>query len=88
MALSVQMQNDARRDGGNDCECARAIRQRHPHNLFSDDKAIPAWAKSSVEALKKLGIVKGIGAGEFNPSAQTTRAEAVNVLMNMLGQSK
>jgi hypothetical protein len=59
-----------------------------PTTSFSDDKAIPAWAKSSIEALKELGIVKGIGAGEFNPSAQTTRAEAVIVLMNMLGQSK
>ncbi|WP_200868594.1 Ig-like domain-containing protein [Paenibacillus sp. FSL H8-0457] len=59
-----------------------------PTTSFSDDKAIPAWAKSSVEALKELGIVKGIGAGEFNPRAQTTRAEAVIVLMNMLGQSK
>ncbi|WP_433941857.1 Ig-like domain-containing protein [Paenibacillus lautus] len=59
-----------------------------PTTSFSDDKAIPDWAKSSVEALKELGIVKGIGAGEFNPSAQTTRAEAVIVLMNMLGQSK
>ncbi|MGG4093635.1 Ig-like domain-containing protein [Paenibacillus lautus] len=59
-----------------------------PTTSFSDDKAIPAWAKSSVEALKELGIVKGIGAGDFNPSAQTTRAEAVIVLMNMLGQSK
>ncbi|MEC0253967.1 Ig-like domain-containing protein [Paenibacillus lautus] len=59
-----------------------------PTTSFSDDKVIPAWAKSSVEALKELGIVKGIGAGDFNPSAQTTRAEAVIVLMNMLGQSK
>ncbi|MHA2856318.1 S-layer homology domain-containing protein, partial [Paenibacillus lautus] len=59
-----------------------------PTTSFSDDKAIPDWAKSSVEALKELGIVKGIGAGEFNPSAQTTRAEAVIVLMNMLGLSK
>ncbi|MGG4106862.1 Ig-like domain-containing protein [Paenibacillus lautus] len=59
-----------------------------PTTSFTDDKAIPAWAKSSVEALKELGIVKGKGADEFNPSAQTTRAEAVIVLMNMLGQSK
>ena len=59
-----------------------------PTTSFSDDKAIPDWTKSSVEALKELGIVKGIDAGEFNPSAQTTRAEAVTVLMNMLGQSK
>ncbi|MFX3631734.1 MAG: Ig-like domain-containing protein [Candidatus Pristimantibacillus sp.] len=55
---------------------------------FADDKAIPSWAKGSVAALKELDIVKGMGANEFNPSAQTTRAEAVIVLMNMLEQSK
>lgn len=55
---------------------------------FADDKAIPVWAKGSVAALKQLDIVKGTGANEFNPSALTTRAEAVIVLMNMLEQSK
>ncbi|MNW53051.1 Endo-1,4-beta-xylanase A precursor [compost metagenome] len=55
---------------------------------FADDKAIPAWAKSIVATLNELGIVKGMGANQFNPSAQTTRAEAVIVLMNMLDQTK
>ncbi len=55
---------------------------------FADDKGTPAWAKSSVAALKELGIVNGIGANEFKPSAQTTRAEAVIDLINMLDQSK
>ncbi|BBI35530.1 S-layer homology domain-containing protein [Cohnella abietis] len=54
---------------------------------FADDKAIPVWAKGSVEALKKLGIVKGTG-NKFNPSAQATRAEVVIILLNMLEQSK
>lgn len=51
---------------------------------FADDKEIPAWAKGSVAALKELGIVNGTGANEFHPSSQTTRAEAVIVLINML----
>ncbi|MNG28247.1 hypothetical protein D3C84_1134840 [compost metagenome] len=55
---------------------------------FADDKVIPAWAKGSVATLKELGIVKGMGTNQFNPSAQTTRAEAVIVLMNMLDQTK
>lgn len=55
---------------------------------FADDKDIPAWAKGPVAALKELGIVNGTGANEFNPGAQTTRAEAVIVLLNMLDPSK
>lgn len=55
---------------------------------FADDKEIPAWAKGSVAALKELGIVNGTGANEFHPSSQTTRAEAVIVLINMLDQTK
>ncbi|GIP51129.1 Ig-like domain-containing protein [Paenibacillus vini] len=55
---------------------------------FADDKGIPAWAKGSVAALKELGIVNGTGANEFHPSSQTTRAEAVIVLINMLDRTK
>ena len=55
---------------------------------FADDKAIPAWVKGSVAALSELGIVKGMGDNKFNSSTQTTRAETVIVLMNMLEQNK
>ncbi|MBQ4901230.1 S-layer homology domain-containing protein [Paenibacillus sp. Marseille-P2973] len=55
---------------------------------FADDKEIPAWAKGSVASLKELGIVNGTGANEFHPSSQTTRAEAVIVLINMLDRTK
>ncbi|WP_341281142.1 S-layer homology domain-containing protein [Paenibacillus sp. FSL H8-0537] len=51
---------------------------------FSDDQLIPVWAKSAVAALKERGVVKGTGANTFNPRAQTTRAEAVVMLLNML----
>ncbi|WP_240418111.1 S-layer homology domain-containing protein, partial [Paenibacillus periandrae] len=51
---------------------------------FSDNKAIPDWAKGAVDAMKKLGIIEGKGANEFAPVGKTTRAEAVTVLLKML----
>ena len=53
---------------------------------FADDKDIPAWAKGAVAAMKKLGIIEGKGTNEFAPRDQTTRAEAVTVLLKMLAQ--
>ncbi|WP_339298666.1 Ig-like domain-containing protein [Paenibacillus sp. FSL R5-0623] len=55
---------------------------------FADDKSIPVWAKTSVEALKELGLVEGMGNNDFKPKAQTTRAEAVVILMNMIDKTK
>ena len=55
---------------------------------FADDKSIPLWAKTSVEALKELGLVEGMGNNDFKPKAQTTRAEAVVILMNMIDKTK
>ncbi|MNW54404.1 Endo-1,4-beta-xylanase A precursor [compost metagenome] len=52
--------------------------------FFSDDKSIPVWAKTSVAALKELGLVEGMGNNNFIPKSPTTRAEAVVLLMNML----
>jgi len=69
---------------------AKALKLSSKENVatsFADDKSIPAWAKGSVAALKELGIINGTGVNKFNPSAQTTRAEAVIILINMLSQS-
>jgi hypothetical protein len=55
---------------------------------FADDQAIPVWAKGAVASLKERGIVNGKGANTFNPRAQTTRAEAVVMLLNMLNLTK
>ncbi|MCR8630956.1 leucine-rich repeat protein [Paenibacillus radicis (ex Xue et al. 2023)] len=53
---------------------------------FADDKDVPEWAKGSVAAMKKQKLVEGRGADEFGPTALTTRAEAVKVLLNMQAQ--
>lgn len=56
---------------------------------FADDQDIPAWAKSGVAYAKQAGIVQGKGDNQFAPQANTTRAEAVTVLLNILAlQSK
>ncbi|WP_405171166.1 Ig-like domain-containing protein [Paenibacillus sp. FSL H8-0280] len=55
---------------------------------FSDEKSIPVWAKTSVAALKELGLVEGMGNNDFKPKSPTTRAEAVVILMNMLDKTK
>ncbi|WP_282936883.1 cadherin-like beta sandwich domain-containing protein [Paenibacillus sp. RC67] len=53
---------------------------------FADDKDVPAWAKGAVAAMKKQQLVEGKGDNEFAPTAPTTRAEAVTVLLKMLAQ--
>ncbi|WP_261303963.1 S-layer homology domain-containing protein [Paenibacillus andongensis] len=54
---------------------------------FADDKDIPTWAKSAVTSLKKLGLVEGKEGNKFDPSGQTTRAEAVTILLKTLTSS-
>jgi len=51
---------------------------------FADDEEIPIWAKSEVEALRKLGIVNGRGGNVFVPNDTATRSEAVAILLKML----
>ncbi|QJD86607.1 S-layer homology domain-containing protein [Cohnella herbarum] len=53
---------------------------------FADDKEIPAWAKGSVAIVKQASIVQGKNGNEFAPQDQTTRAEAVTVILKLLDQ--
>ncbi|WP_413378691.1 X2-like carbohydrate binding domain-containing protein [Paenibacillus taichungensis] len=51
---------------------------------FADDNDIPAWAKSSVFALKEADILKGSSGNKFMPNALATRAEVITIIMNQL----
>ncbi len=51
---------------------------------FADDGDIPDWAKGSVAALYKLGMMEGKDGNRFAPGEKATRAEAVKVLLNLL----
>ncbi len=55
---------------------------------FSDDDAIPAWAKGAVSAALKAGVVRGSrdanGAPVFRAGSSISRAEAAVMLDNLL----
>jgi len=51
---------------------------------FADNEDIPVWAKGSIAYLKDEGIMQGMGNNVFAPQDHATRAEAVEVLLNML----
>ena len=51
---------------------------------FTDDEAIPAWAKGAAEALRETGIVLGRDGLRFAPGATATRVEAVVMLLRAL----
>lgn len=51
---------------------------------FTDDDAIPAWAKGAVEASRLQGIVIGRADNRFEPNAFAHRAEATVMILRML----
>lgn len=53
---------------------------------YSDAGQLAAFAQEAVEALSASGIVQGNG-GKLEPKAQTTRAQAAQVLYNLLSRS-
>ncbi|WP_017811218.1 InlB B-repeat-containing protein [Paenibacillus shenyangensis] len=53
----------------------------NPKTTFVDDKKIPVWAHGAVAAMQQAGILSGKSANTFDPAGQTTRAEAVKVIM-------
>ncbi|MDF2935326.1 MAG: lyase [Paenibacillaceae bacterium] len=57
-------------------------------SAFHDTNSIPDWAKADVAAAVEAELIQGDDNGLFRPAATATRAEAVTVLMRMLGQGK
>jgi hypothetical protein len=51
---------------------------------FADNSKISYWAKDSVKLLKTLNVINGREGNEFDPKANTTRAETAQLLMNMI----
>lgn len=50
---------------------------------FSDEPAIPAWAKTYVEAVRQHGVLAGRTGNTFVPNGITTRAEAAVALLRL-----
>jgi endo-1,4-beta-xylanase len=53
---------------------------------FNDESYISDYAKAAIERLSKKGIIKGVGEGVFAPSLSVTRAEAAQIVYNVLKQ--
>nr|WP_306220736.1 S-layer homology domain-containing protein [Cohnella sp. WQ 127256] len=70
---------------------ARALGLKDDANVnaeFADSKDIPVWAKSSVAALKQMGIIQGREQNRFYPQANATRAEAAKLILEVINQLK
>lgn len=50
---------------------------------FADDASIPAWARTAVASMQRDGFLAGRGNNRFAPASNATRAEALNVLMQI-----
>lgn len=53
---------------------------------FADDDQISSWSKAAVYGLKARGYVAGTPQGAFQPLKSLTRAEAVKMINNVMGQ--
>lgn len=65
---------------------ARALKlptNAHTSTGFTDDEAIPLWAKGAVGAIRQLGLADGRGGSRFAPNETATRAEAAAMLLRM-----
>ena len=51
--------------------------------VFSDDDEIPSWARSSIEALTEVGILKK-DEGKISPNEPLTKAQVATILLSLL----
>ncbi|WP_416293426.1 InlB B-repeat-containing protein [Paenibacillus illinoisensis] len=52
-------------------------------STFADNEQIPVWARAAVAGMQQSGLLNGKGLNTFDPRDNTTRAEAVKLLMSM-----
>lgn len=57
-------------------------------NVYSDSSKIIGWAKEDVLGLTEDNLVQGYPDGSFRPKQDITRAEAAEIIFNMLEQNK
>lgn len=55
---------------------------------FTDDQAIPAWAKPSVAAACEAGIIEGMDDGSFRPDDSLTKAQLSELIYKIIEWSK
>ncbi|MFC3801542.1 polysaccharide lyase [Cohnella sp. GCM10012308] len=58
-----------------------------PASAFADDKSLPAWARDSVYALSRQGVLRGRGGQTFQPGGNATFAESIVALLRAIDLS-
>lgn len=53
--------------------------------VFQDENQIPAWAKTSIEAVREASVMTGFADGTFGPDKILNRAEALAILLRVKG---
>lgn len=61
----------------------KGVSLENSNAVFADDTKISAYAKESVGAMQKAGLLSGDDAGNFNPKAEITRAEISSIFMRL-----
>lgn len=51
---------------------------------YRDDQSIPLWARDAIYLSRELGLVKDNGAGYFQPGKVLTKAEAADMLVDLI----
>jgi len=51
---------------------------------YADNAAIASWAKGSIASVADAGLMNGKGNNQFAPNDETTRAEAVTVILKLI----
>jgi len=55
---------------------------------FSDDEAIPTWARDAVYVANEIGLISGYPDGSFRGDAYLTKADATAMIMNFIEHIK
>ncbi|WP_337101091.1 S-layer homology domain-containing protein [Paenibacillus sp. YIM B09110] len=63
---------------------AISLPDRTQNISFTDQSQFAAFAEEAIAALGKAGLVSGVGNGSFAPLANATRAQAAQLLYNLL----
>ncbi len=60
--------------------CGIILEDKNDRVIFDDGDEISLWAKESITAMQKAGIINGVSETEFAPKSNATRAQAAKLI--------
>lgn len=61
-----------------------SLQENGDGSIFSDDWSISAASRDAVYALRRAGVINGMGDGSFCPDGGATRAQVAQIFMNFI----